>query len=423
MSEEIPGKTTIDSMLEYVNANGKSDVNTIASVLGTYPGIIEDWAKILESGGLVKITNELGKMFVAPAGSIPSQNVAESELLTIQKAKISQSTEYQRLREEQLKAKISELYKEAQVLDKEFMRKFPDLHKAVSELDSLFSKAEKMEKQLKAIQKKSESEKSAAITKFDYEYKRLEEISAKSVDIEKITQLAEDAKRFENVIQDLQVNKKKELAAVRKDIDDQVVMLKKTLDSAEREIDAEIGRMSNNIRVELQNLNEWNAIAKSASKDLPKTIAESRAAMKRLSDMKVKVDSEYTSINKSLDQLNAEYIKKAQPLFDQIEQMNQKISANQSLSRTIISANAELKGASEEIAKIQKEISSVENELKRVNTSTAKTAKNSKFTSLSKVETKSNDIKERLDKLKDKVEDVTKSLSSSNLINEVKKGE
>ncbi len=422
MAEDIvSGKTTIDSMLEYINSNGKSDVNTIATVLGTYPGIVEDWAKILESGGLVKITNEIGKMFVAPVNAAPAQNVAATELMSIQKARISQSTEYQHLREEQLKSKIEELYKEANVLDKEFMRKFPALHKTLSELDNMFRKATDAEKRINEIQKKAESEKKSAITKFDYEYKKLEDISAKSVDIQKITELAEDAKRFESVIEDLKTNKKKELEAVRKDIDDQVRLLKKTLDEAEREIDAEIKRTSDRIRIELQNLNEWNAIAKSTSQNLPKTISEEKASLKRMSDLKAKVESDYNSIEKALGQLASDYKLKALPLFDSIEEMNQAISEKGGTGRAIIEANQLIIEAKKELDTVQKDISLLERGLKSINLAQPKTGKQNKMGMLGKLEIKSNELKGKLDKISGKVDSATNILSSAKLVETAKK--
>ncbi len=416
------GKTTIDSMLEYINANGKSNVNTIATVLGTYSGIIEDWAKILESGGLVKITNELGQMFVAPVSASPAQHVAATELISIQKAKISQSSEYQRLREEQLKTKLEELYKEVQVLDKEFMRKFPALHKSLADLDRMFGKATRMEKRINEIQKKAESEKKSVITKFDYEYKRLGDISAKSVDIQKITELAEDAKRFGNVIEDLKTNKRKELEAIRKDIDDQVRLLKKTLDEAEREIDAEIKRASDSVKIELQNLNEWNTIAKSASQNLPKTISEEKAALKRMDELKVRVESDYNSIEKSLNQLASDYVHKAQPLFDSIEQMSQKLSVSGGAGRAIIAANQSIAEAKKELSAVQKDISSLERGIKNVNASPSTSiGKQNGMTLLGKLEIKSNELKSRLDKINGIVDNASSILSSAKLRDEVKK--
>ena len=61
-------KTSIDSLLDLLNKYGRRDLTSIAVELGISPAIVESWVKILESGKLVRITYEMGKMYVSPSG-------------------------------------------------------------------------------------------------------------------------------------------------------------------------------------------------------------------------------------------------------------------------------------------------------------------------------------------------------------------
>ena len=57
-------ETDIDLLLEMLKKYGKSDLTNISIKLGVSPTIVESWVRILESGRLVRVTHELGKMYI-----------------------------------------------------------------------------------------------------------------------------------------------------------------------------------------------------------------------------------------------------------------------------------------------------------------------------------------------------------------------
>ena len=57
-------KTSIDSLIELLSDKGKLDLNTVSITLGVSPTIMEEWAKVLESGKLIKVSYEVGKMYL-----------------------------------------------------------------------------------------------------------------------------------------------------------------------------------------------------------------------------------------------------------------------------------------------------------------------------------------------------------------------
>ena len=62
-------------MVDLLKVKGKLEINSIASELGIGPITIENWSRILEKGGIVEITYEMGKMYV----SILQMSVKEKE--------------------------------------------------------------------------------------------------------------------------------------------------------------------------------------------------------------------------------------------------------------------------------------------------------------------------------------------------------
>src|ERR1700674_2839127 len=59
-------KTTIDSLAELLKEKGKMELGKIAQIMGVEQNVVENWAKVLEQGGIARITYEVGKMYVAP---------------------------------------------------------------------------------------------------------------------------------------------------------------------------------------------------------------------------------------------------------------------------------------------------------------------------------------------------------------------
>ena len=57
-------KTTIDTLTELLKSKGKMEINKIADSLGIDTSIAENLIKVLEDANLVKVTYEVGKMYV-----------------------------------------------------------------------------------------------------------------------------------------------------------------------------------------------------------------------------------------------------------------------------------------------------------------------------------------------------------------------
>jgi hypothetical protein len=64
--EIASAKTTIDSLLDLLRTRGRTELNSVAAKLNIDPRIIENWAKVLENGNLIKISYEVGKMYLEP---------------------------------------------------------------------------------------------------------------------------------------------------------------------------------------------------------------------------------------------------------------------------------------------------------------------------------------------------------------------
>jgi len=89
-------KTTIDSLAELLREKGKMELGKIAQSLGVEQNVVENWAKVLEAGNMVKISNEVGKMYVEPLQVTKEQEAAVAATIDAQRAKLENELAMQR---------------------------------------------------------------------------------------------------------------------------------------------------------------------------------------------------------------------------------------------------------------------------------------------------------------------------------------
>lgn len=410
-SSDIKGKTTIDTMLEFVSNNGKTDVNNISSVLGVSPSVIEGWAKILESGGLVIITNELGHMYVSPIKSGLGQNLAVSEAINVQRGKVLQDIEFDITKMAELKNRLGEIANIDKTLEREISKSLPEFYKSVNQLETITKRSELLNKRMEELKSKAEKEYREAISRFDYENRELKEAVDRSIDTEKIRSIVEDAKRFEESIKELRASKNREIEALRKDMDDQIKQMKKTLDDAEREIDRSIKNANAELKKELGNLLEWEALAKRGNERLPKIIAEEQARLKRMESIRESVDKEYRTLEASINEVGIDFIERYKPLADALNNIKMGMTGPAKVLDTVAEAKREIEEVYKEFESLNKNISKLRNEIKRVS-SDRKNAEHNKLLLIDSINKRNDEIRESMSELEKRLKEIESAINS-----------
>jgi chromosome segregation ATPase len=134
-------KTSIDSLLDLLNKYGKRDLTNIALELRVSPAIVESWVKILESGKLVKISYEMGKMYVSPLGKGDTEeSVAENS--DIKKDAIGNEIDFDKLVLEKFSERIQRLSNVTNNITTIYKQRLPEIQKVFTDLDKLYLPAE-----------------------------------------------------------------------------------------------------------------------------------------------------------------------------------------------------------------------------------------------------------------------------------------
>jgi len=142
--EDIPISTGVDGLVKLVRDRGKIELREASIELGISQGVIEEWAKVLEKEGIVKIDYMLTRVYL----TIPSGDKSEVERKTRDVAEMqvtmSRGVESEVKRLERVGRELDEMRDEFIGVSKLFEDKMAALRQKVRELDTIEKKHEEL---------------------------------------------------------------------------------------------------------------------------------------------------------------------------------------------------------------------------------------------------------------------------------------
>ena len=152
-------KTSIDSLIELLNTKGKMDLNSIAITLDVSPTILEEWAKVLENGKLIKISYEVGKMYLEPLAVGTGTELGKSAALKteVQRSILQSEMEMEKITLDKFSKTLDELSMNTAAMEALYKQKLPSVQKLFVQLDSMSAPMAQKTKELETAQKSAES--------------------------------------------------------------------------------------------------------------------------------------------------------------------------------------------------------------------------------------------------------------------------
>ena len=293
-------RTSIDSLLDLVNAKGRMDINSVASKLGVAPSIVENWAKVLEKSGLITVKYEVGKMFVEPAGQKGDAKAMNAKM-EVQQSSLSTDAEAKLLELQKLSEMLDNLRATALSANKIYSEKMPELQSRLNEINKVYEQVEKensivgeMKANLEKTYEGINNKVSDMLKKLDYLDSG--DLSSKLNDsISKVEGILKGSGSTEEKLKAARTEKEKAIAALRSDLDNQFKKLRQDLDNSSKEMDEEMRKQEQVVKEYNQGLAEQLKV----SKDL----------LKQVSDFKKEKDKEKKALNEAVKEFSDKYSK------------------------------------------------------------------------------------------------------------------
>jgi uncharacterized protein involved in exopolysaccharide biosynthesis len=142
--EVIPISTGVDALVKLVRERGRIELREVAVELGISQGMIEEWAKVLEREGIVRIEYQLTKIYLTTPTSEKSEAQKKAKDITDMQVTLAREAESQLKRLERVGRELDEMRDEFVGVSKVFEDKMAAARQKVRELDSLEKQYQEM---------------------------------------------------------------------------------------------------------------------------------------------------------------------------------------------------------------------------------------------------------------------------------------
>jgi uncharacterized coiled-coil DUF342 family protein len=320
MAENL-ATTGIDALAAYVKEHGETDLQTLAGVFHTDSRIVEHWAAILESAGIVRINNKLGKIFVSPMVLGKEEIRSFKSYTEVKGTTLMSQIGSKETILNQLEVNIASLGRFVADAEKAFKANAGGIKKSLDELDALQKRSNKSFEGIKRykdyidkINEKIAKDMGVAISKVG----EIQTIGTEIEDSrkiisdlgEKMTLAREEIRGIRKSFYEDSRNREREFYAMLKRISDEVKMLEDILSEETRKL-AEGNRLKENYR-------------KDAVRMVKNVNAQRDKILDSVAKTKEDVDKMYAVAEKKNRELNG-ILDKHRETFGEIGQIDKKL--------------------------------------------------------------------------------------------------
>ncbi len=347
--------TSIDSLLELLKEKGKADLNTISITLGVSPTIVEEWARVLENGKLIRVSYEVGKMYLEPVTETAEQGRSAAIKVDAQRSALQNEMEVERITLDKYDKNLQDLSTTVSGMEALYRQRLPNIQKLFSDLDAAAAPMAKKTKEMEETRKMAEAYFSQLDKKVDEIYNKMN--SMEGANVERMLKQKEEtlkvalsrADAAKATLLDLEDTKQALYAKISNDIDMQVKDFKKGLKESINQIYAELKtdaaeavNVDREIKTELV---ETSKIANEAERMRKETETSRTALMNSRNAFKDKYSKSADEIEKAANTVQQRYASAQQ----QLNELKASIGEVSKLHDS-------LQGTKAEIAAIQKQV-------------------------------------------------------------------
>ncbi len=409
-------KTTIDSLVELLKKRGKMDLNTISTALGVDTAVVENWAKVLEKGNVVRITYEVGKMFVSPSTLTPEQEATEkarleAKTVTLEAEAGTQLISLDKFTEALLSIKTS-------VAEAERMEatQIPEVRKAISELNNIYALIEQRNRGLEQMAKR-------AAEVYDEVNKKATELGQRINSLESGDQLkkVEDVKQtatqisknISSIDSDIALvgkNASDALSQVKKGIESQTKTIAQQVDENKRKIDANLKEYAAKVALIERQLKERARSMETSLGDMNEFSKDKERESRKLRDARVEFNNQYTKMSEEMLAQRTSIEALSKDLLGKIDRLKAGFGDAAALEDTIATIKSQIGSLESEIAQARQQVSETQTQLRALTSISSSMTTEERMATVSNIEKRSKSSASKISGIKEKAEKTTTAM-------------
>ena len=402
-------RTTIDTMLELIRSKGRIDLNSIASSLGIAPSVVEGWAKVLESGNLIKISYEVGKMFLTPMELSKDEMQALESKTQQQKFIMSEEIDADLISTEKLEQSLREIESNISGFEQRLQKESPEARKKIEELSKMYAQMRSYQSNIDAIKKGISSD-------YDNMEKRFNDLLAK---LGKVSEQEQKAKGgIPGTIQENINNARaalQELETVKKNVAQSIENTRKDLENQLKQESARLDSIIKQSHSELENaykeLEKEAGSYKGDIKEIKELQLMEEQLSKKLNQQHSEFNSNYSKLEQSLKQATANFSPKYEEAMNELNKVMEGSGSMGEIIKNMSDLKMEIEDLGPKLNNYRTELQKLKDQVDALNA-----AKN---LSVKEKEQKMSDLKAKGDAIKGEIK--TKKSKISDSLNNINK--
>ncbi|MEM0201831.1 MAG: hypothetical protein QXR73_01485 [Candidatus Micrarchaeaceae archaeon] len=395
-------RTTIDTMLELIRSKGRIDLNSIASTLGIAPSVVEGWAKVLESGNLIKISYEVGKMFLSPMEISKEEMQALETKTEQQKFIMSEEIEADLISTDKLAQSLKEIESSISSFDQNLQKESPEARKKIEGLSKMYA-------QMRSYQSNIDSIKKGISSDYDNMEKRFNDVLSK---IGKVSEQEQKAKAgIPSTIQENLNNARaalQELDTVKKNVAQSIENMRKDLEDQLKQESVRLNSIINQSHSELENaykeLEKEAGSYKGNIKELKDLQLTEEQLSKKLNQQHSEFNSNYSKLEQSLKQATANFTPKYEEAMNELNKVIEESGSMGEIIKNMSDLKTEVEGLGPKLNGYRAELQRLKDQVDALNAAKNLNIKD-KEQKMSNLKSKSDEIKNEINTKKSKISD------------------
>ncbi len=265
--------TSIDALLAFLKEKGKSELNSIAVKLNVDPRIVEKWAKVLEAGSLVRISYEVGKMYLEPTKLAAEQTQDLKTKTDVTKYIVGEDLAVDKMSLDKYSKNIQDLDISIDNIDKIYKQKLPEVQKILAEVNRAYVPLEAKERSIKGMFDDTQKDFNDINAKADALYAKLNGFSSKQSESSisdhmlKLNRVLDSVKETQKAIEQSEEAFRKAFQEIKDDAESKTRELNKNLMESRKEAEK-------SLRTNSQQLGEIIKSMKDSSKYAQQIVGE-----------------------------------------------------------------------------------------------------------------------------------------------------
>ncbi len=402
-------RTTIDTMLELIRSKGRIDLNSIASSLGIAPSVVEGWAKVLESGNLIKISYEVGKMFLTPMELSKEEMQALETKTQQQKYIMSEELDADLISTEKLEQSLREIESNISGFEQRLQKESPEARKKIEELSKMYAQMRSYQSNIDAIKKGMSSDYDSMEKKFNDLLAKLgkvleQEQKAKGGIPGTIQENINNARAALQELETVKKNVAQSIENTRKDLENQLKQESARLDSIMKQSHSELEKAYKELEKEAGSY-------KGDIKEIKELQLMEEQLSKKLNQQHSEFNSNYSKLEQSLKQATANFSPKYEETMDELNKVMEGFGSMGEIIKNMSDLKVEIGDLGPKLNNYRAELQKLRDQVDALNA-----AKN---LSIKEKEQKMSDLKAKGDAIKGEIK--TKKSRISDSLNNINK--